>query len=98
MLSGFEKFDDRPQSWCSPEPVTQRSELRNTVQVKPLSVNLGSDSESSYYGTRTSTALLIRRDGRVLFIERDIWKLKDGKVIQGNKSSDRVFRFQLDST
>lgn len=57
------------------------------------------------YGTRLSTVLLIRRDGSVLFIERDVWKLgKDGKPERlDHKESrgegdtkERVFEFKLD--
>lgn len=29
------------------------------------------------YGTRLSTVVLIKRDGQVLFVERDIWQLGD---------------------
>jgi len=40
--------------------------------------------------------ILIRRDGQVLFIERDIWGLdRDGKVAKPNPPSERVHRFQL---
>ncbi|KAG7087931.1 hypothetical protein E1B28_011977 [Marasmius oreades] len=95
-------------SWKSPEPLTERSQLRNTVEVVPLPATWGS-GRAEYYGTRLSTVLLIRRDGQVTFIERDIWKLVDGKVTRwggnignsNNKSptntpSERTFRFQLD--
>ena len=34
--------------------------------------------EAEVYATRLSTVLLVRRDGRVLFVERDIWKLASG--------------------
>lgn len=83
-------------------PVRQRSELRNTVQVKPLSINLttpgdaSADSaaaQTSWYGTRVSTVVLVGRDGRVLFVERDIWKLQDGVPIEGDPREDRVHRF-----
>lgn len=36
---------------------------------------LGCDS-TTYYGTRLSTVILIRRDGNATFIERDIWALE----------------------
>lgn len=51
-----------------------------------------------FYGTRLSTVLLIRSDGSVLFIERDIWHLgRDGKPErQEHKLKQRVFEFKLD--
>lgn len=49
-----------------------------------------------FYGTRLSTVLLVRRDGSVLFIERDIWTLdSEGNVMRGEASRDRVFRFRI---
>ncbi|KAL0574880.1 hypothetical protein V5O48_007092 [Marasmius crinis-equi] len=91
--------------WTPSEPVTERSQLRNTVQVEPVEATWGGGN--AYYGTRLSNVLLIRRNGQVTFIERDIWKLVDGKVTRmgyntdDNKSSmstpsERTFRFQLD--
>ena len=50
------------------------------------------------YGTRLSTVLLVRRDGHVLFIERDIWRLdNEGNVVRGDPRESRVFRFWLDN-
>lgn len=77
-------------SWQSPEPVTEPSERRNTIHIQPMPTGPG------YYATRLSTVVLIRRDGQVLFIERDVWKLVDGKMTTGQPSEDRVFRFSLD--
>ncbi|KAF9257151.1 DUF833-domain-containing protein [Marasmius fiardii PR-910] len=90
-------------SWKSPEPVTERRQLRNTVEVVPYPATWGGSVQ--YYGTRLSTVLFIRRNGQVTFIERDIWKLVDGKVTRlggnvddNNNSppSERTYRFQLD--
>ncbi|KAF5348592.1 hypothetical protein D9756_009614 [Leucocoprinus leucothites] len=132
-------------TWRSPNPVTERAQLRNTVQVTPIPVILKTNGAKEapsgdpstpvaaavsvsnpgtsdmapsarplasvapgfehYYGTRLSTVLLIRRDGSVLFIERDIWRLgKDGKperldYSESRGESDvkqRVFEFKLD--
>jgi len=137
-------------SWQPPDPITQRVQFRNTVQVSPIplilvpnsknvpgatpscglsetaslatpSITPPADTPSSdkprmqplssaapgyehYYGTRLSTVLLIRRDGSVVFIERDVWRLgADGKperldYKEGRKEGDvqqRVFEFQL---
>lgn len=78
-------------SWQSPQAVTNRSELRNTVEVAPIPIIL-----DNVYGTRLSTVVLIRRDGQVTFIERDIWKALDGKVERMPVSSERKFCFKLD--
>ena len=50
-----------------------------------------------YYGTRLATIILIRRDGQVLFRERDIWQLDStGNAVRGDPRKDRVFRFRID--
>jgi uncharacterized protein with NRDE domain len=49
----------------------------------------------TFYGTRLSTVLLVRRDGTVLFIERDIWKLVDGKAVKPEPPTERRFRFNI---
>lgn len=41
--------------------------------------------------------VLIRRDGHVTFIERDIWKEVNGKVERMATSSERKVCFKLDS-
>jgi hypothetical protein len=51
--------------------------------------------EPRYYGTRLSTILLVKKDGSVVFIERDIWKLVDGKPSLAAPTSQRTFRFEL---
>ena len=48
------------------------------------------------YGTRLSTVLLVRKNGQVLFIERDIWKIKDGVPFKSNPPTERKFMFKLD--
>lgn len=49
------------------------------------------------YGTMLSTAILVKRNGEVLFIERDIWGYgPDGAPVRlTDGSTDRVFRFNL---
>lgn len=49
----------------------------------------------TFYGTRLSTVLLVRRDGAVLFIERDVWKLVDGKAVKLEPPTERRFRFNI---
>lgn len=89
------------ESWtCDPAPV-DRAALRNTIQADPIvakwQVTPSSDPKE-YYGTRLATVLLIRRDGSVCFVERDVWMLDlHGDVMKADaKNQQRVFHFQLD--
>ena len=49
------------------------------------------------YGTMLSTVILVKRNGEVLFVERDIWGHgPDGiPVRSADRSADRIFRFEL---
>lgn len=95
---------------CSDKNPTCQYELRNTVQVIPFTIlpkdlgvaeEAGRISDGSHpgvvYGTMLSTVILIRRNGEVLFIERDIWAHGPGgtPVRSTDHSTDRVFRFKL---
>lgn len=54
-------------------------------------------ADRDYYGTRLSTVILVRRNGSVLFIERDIWlRDTDGSVVRGDPHLERSFRFRID--
>jgi len=82
-------------TWKSEEALRERSDLRKTILIEPLAVPLGSGA-ADFYATRLSTVILIRRDGQVVFIERDVWGLdKDGKATRRAPTSERVHRFQL---
>jgi uncharacterized protein with NRDE domain len=76
--------------------VTERSHLRETIHVRPFPIKLEPESAPNIYGTRLSTVILIRKDGRAVFVERDVWKWVDGKAVEGDPSLDRKFSFQLD--
>ncbi|KAH0826145.1 NRDE protein-domain-containing protein [Lanmaoa asiatica] len=79
-------------TWRSSQPPRDRSELKNTIQVEPM--NIAND----VYGTRVSTAVLVKRSGEVLFTERDLWKLSaQGRPILADPTSQRVFRFKIES-
>jgi len=81
-------------AWESSDPPHEGSQLCNTIQVKPLLLETTQGPE--LYGTRVSTVLLITRNGKVHFVERDICRLtQDGKVVKADPRSQRVFRFQL---
>lgn len=101
-----------------PDRPMNRFQLRSSIEIPPLAMTLslspdaqtpGTDaSRKLFYGTRLATVLLVGRDGRVLFVERDIWKLGgsegEGKGSQqeqqdsptrGDPRAQRVFRFYL---
>jgi hypothetical protein len=43
-----------------------------------------------------STVVLIRRDGHVSFVERDVWVLDEqGAVVKGERERERRFEFDL---
>ena len=69
-------------------PPSNRFQLRTSIQIPPLLMTsslspdaaVSSDSDKPHwYGTRLSTVLLVHRNGNVLFIERDVWKLDDSQ-------------------
>lgn len=71
-------------------------ENSRTIYMEPVALN-GVLSDS--YGTRLSTVILIRRDGQVLFIERDIWQMDEyNKPAKSDPPSERVYRFQLSAS
>ncbi|TFY64912.1 hypothetical protein EVG20_g5788 [Dentipellis fragilis] len=79
-------------------PPTTRHALRTAIHVSPLALEPLS-GPAGPYGTRLSTVVLVRRDGRVLFVERDIWMLDEtGKVVKGGKEGERVWRFHVDAS
>ena len=75
----------------------------------PSSTASGNLPPPAPYGTRLSTVLLVRSNGQVLFIERDIWKLGDGvggsgsdgsgggsRPVKSDPPTERKYNFQLD--
>uniref|UniRef100_A0A8H7XQL1 NRDE family protein n=1 Tax=Psilocybe cubensis TaxID=181762 RepID=A0A8H7XQL1_PSICU len=85
-------------AWHPTTSIVERKELRNTIQVLPIPLMLEGSSNLTprYYGTRLSTVLLVKKNGDVLFIERDIWKLVDGQPVKPVPPTERSFRFKLD--
>jgi hypothetical protein len=80
--------------WSPEESIKSRQDLCKTVQVIPFPVVF--DGQNTYYGTRLATVLLIRRDGQVLFIERDMWELgPDGLPTKADPPKERTFRFKI---
>lgn len=89
--------------WTCSDPVpAQRSELRNSVLIPPLEMPHAND----WYATRTSTVILLGRDGRSKFVERDTFNLVGAKpvwingpagrgAINGRCTGERVFEWHL---
>ncbi|KAG8716620.1 hypothetical protein FRC09_015484 [Ceratobasidium sp. 395] len=53
--------------------------------------------QTDYYCTRLTTVILVRRDGQVEFVERDIWAELEGKSnpVKADKTSQRRFSFEI---
>lgn len=97
------------------DQVQERADLRRTVLVPAFSATppkgkaiggeagggASEESEKAWYGTRTSTILLVRKDGEVTFVERDVHTLTlDGsqaRLLSGEerRSGQRRYDFTL---
>ncbi len=87
-------------SACSPiPPPRERGERKNTILVHPLiATSSTTDAPPDPYGTRLAQVILVRRDGRVTYIERDIWALDDtGAAACASADNMRSFIFRLGS-
>ncbi|KLO06270.1 hypothetical protein SCHPADRAFT_910444 [Schizopora paradoxa] len=72
-------------AWQPPTRPSNRLQLRTSIQIAPLAMTASLHPDATphphpaphhvYYGTRLSTVLLVGRDGRVRFVERDVWVL-----------------------
>ncbi|SPO31148.1 uncharacterized protein UTRI_05205_B [Ustilago trichophora] len=68
--------------WTSsdPKPAT-RAELRNSVLISPLELPAAPQgSARDWYATRTSTVILVRKDGKAVLVERDTFQAEEGEV------------------
>jgi len=84
----------------SPNPPPRvRAETRNAICVPPLNdANNEPGAPLAYYGTRLAQVILVRRDGRVTFIERDVWTLDGaGTPVRASAADMRSFVFRLGS-
>jgi len=86
--------------WHPERIITNREDVQATIQVIPVPVlpdGSAGSHRATYYGTRLSTVLLVRKDGEVLFIERDMWELgEDGSPFKRDLPSERRFQFTID--
>ncbi|CAK5270653.1 unnamed protein product [Mycena citricolor] len=52
-----------------------------------------------FYGTRTATVVLVRRDGSALFVERDVWRIAGegaaARPVRAPPGSQRAFRVDV---
>jgi len=79
-------------------PPRERAELKNVILVPPLKVSSTPDAPPAFYGTRLAQVILVRRNGRVTFVERDVWTLDDqGAPVRASATDVRSFRFHLGS-
>lgn len=93
----------------SDPPPTQRSELRNSVLIPPLPLPTPlADGRKDWYGTRTSTVILIAKTGAARLVERDCFALRkdhDAPVLvngpptahpsHGRSSGQRAFSWSI---
>jgi len=89
-------------AWHPQQPITKREDLLHTVQVLPVPIILDGPAGNPipiYYGTRLSTVLLVRKDGEVLFVERDLWKCgASGGPYKADPPTERRFRFTIEKS
>ena len=93
-------FFPRSSAPSSNSPLRERAEFRNAIFIPPY-VDVSSSGSSpgapsAYFGTRLAQVILIRRDGHVTYIERDVWTLDGaGMPVRASAADMRSFRFRL---
>ena len=92
--------------WSSSNPKpTQRSELRNSVLISPLELPTVEDRD--WYATRTSTVILVNKNGSAKMVERDTFMREAGVTVRingpepsgakhGRDGGQRVFEWRID--
>jgi hypothetical protein len=79
-------------------PPRERAELKNTILVPPFKESSEPGAPPVFFGTRLAQAILIRRDGRVTYVERDVWTLDGaGTPVRASAADKRLFMFRLGS-
>jgi uncharacterized protein with NRDE domain len=77
-------------------PLTSLADTTHSTLLTPLlvapnpEIPIAKGQNGRWYGTRISTVILVRDDGRTTFIERDRAVLRDGEISSG---SERRFDF-----
>ncbi|KAH7884127.1 DUF833-domain-containing protein [Phlebopus sp. FC_14] len=78
--------------WTAAKPPSNLQETKKTILVDPFQATVGGGV--TYIASRTSTIIIVRKDGKALFIERDLWEItREG--IRRARNPDRVFEFEL---
>ncbi|WOO85745.1 Transport and Golgi organization protein 2 [Vanrija pseudolonga] len=79
-------------------PIKTYTDMTHSTRIDPFLLGPNPNASPTpevaggrWYATRVSTVILVKDDGQVLFVERDIATLEDGVVIQG--SGERKERF-----
>ena len=68
------------------------------IFVPPFNVSSMPGAPSASYGTRLAQVILVKRDGRVTYIERDVWTLDGaGTPVRASTADMRSFMFRLGS-
>ncbi|WWC60626.1 uncharacterized protein I303_103200 [Kwoniella dejecticola CBS 10117] len=80
-----------------PNDEVKIKEENPSVSVDTVTTVKQSDDKPKWYGTRTSTIILVKDNGETTFVERDILRL-DGKgdPISGDVSSQRWYEFKAE--
>ncbi|KAI0301125.1 NRDE protein-domain-containing protein [Multifurca ochricompacta] len=105
----LDELSPSPENDHSPiSPPRTRAELKNTILVPPFNTSNNNNNNpnappapatTTIYGTRLAQVILVRRDGRVTYVEHDVWMLDDqGAPVRASPSNMRVFTFRLEST
>jgi len=72
-------------------PPRERAELKNTIFVPPFESSSG--VSHGIYGTRLAQVVLVRRDGLVTYVERDVWVLDNKGVPVQSSAVDNMRSF-----
>jgi len=68
------------------------------ILVPPLNMSSMSGVPPAVYATRLAQVILVRRDGRVTYVERDVWTLDGaGTAVRASAADMRSFIFRLGS-
>ncbi len=83
-------------------PLKSLADAKRCTCLQPIRIGknpeqpLKAESKGRWYGTRVSTVILVKENGEVTFVERDIGELdEEGEARRGD--GERVFRFVANS-
>ena len=83
------------------KPLDSIADLSECTCLYPVSIGqnpsekIRADEKGRWYGTRVTTVILVREDGQVTFVERDIFvQNSDGDAVSGTE--ERKYRFEAE--